>query len=149
MQTYNYVTNVINTAFQGKEHFQNITNEVSNYVKKLSNAIQGKESFADDSSVPVPNISVGTTPNLSVAPSVGIAGVLFYVLLLVIFFCLYAYGAARLSYCYNIYNGSDSMTATLWSILSFFFAGWYYPIYGVFLNPVCRIGPKQFGGRRR
>ena len=135
MQSFTYITNVVNTALQGKEHFQNITNEVSTYVTNLSNAIKGKEKFVDNSS--------------QTNASVGIAAFLFYILIAVAFYCLYAYGAARLSYCYNIYHGSDPMAAILWSILSFLFAGWYYPIYGVFLNPVCGIGPKQIGGRRR
>jgi hypothetical protein len=135
MQAYNYVTNVVNTALQGKEHFQNISNEVTSYFTNLSNAIKGKETFMNN----------GTQVNATV----GIAAFLFYVLIGVAFYCLYAYGAARLSYCYNIYNGSDAMTATMWSLLAFLFSGWYYPIYGVFLNPVCGIGPKQIGGRRR
>jgi hypothetical protein len=54
---------------------------------------------------------------------------------LVLFFSfVYSYGAAKLSYAYNTSVGSSS--AFLWSILAFFFSGFYYPYYAFFVNPV-------------
>ena len=135
MQAVNYVNNVVSTALQGKEHFTTIASELSTYAAKLSNAIQAKEQFAADA-VPVTNNPLAA------------AGLMLYILFAIILFVLYAYGAARLSYCYNIYLGTDSGSAFFWSVLSFLFAGYYYPIYGVFLNPMCEM-KKQLGGRRK
>ena len=59
---------------------------------------------------------------------------------------LMMYGAARLSYCYNIYYGADSGTALGFAILSGIFSTIYYPFYGVFLNPLCNL--QKTGGRR-
>jgi hypothetical protein len=76
---------------------------------------------------------------------VTIAGVFF-----VISF-LYSYGAAKLSYAYNTSVGSSS--AFLWSILAFFFSGFYYPYYAFFVNPVgappTSLSSPLVGGRRR
>jgi len=135
MQALNYVNNVVSTVLQGKEHFTNIASELSTYATNLSNAVQGKEHFETTTSPPV-NSSLAAT------------GLIFYLLFVVIMFVLYSYGAARLSYCYNIYLGSDSGTAFFWSVLSFLFSGYYYPIYGVFLNPLCDM-KRQVGGRRK
>jgi len=136
MQTVAYATNVVKTALQGKEHFTNIAKELTTYAQNMTNAIKGKESF------------VNSNGQVSEASPLAAAGLIFYILFAVVVFVLYSYGAARLSYCYNIYLGSDSGTALFWSVLSFFFSGYYYPIYGVFLNPLCDI-KKQVGGRRR
>jgi hypothetical protein len=65
---------------------------------------------------------------------------------LFIFFMI-NFGAARLSYCYNVYTG-NSASALVWSILAFFFSGIYYPFYALFLNPLCSVAPMT-GGRRR
>ena len=65
------------------------------------------------------------------------------------------YGAARLSYCYNIHIGNSSGAAYGWSFLAFIFNAFYYPIYGVFLNPICYMGSSgpvssgSVGGRRK
>jgi hypothetical protein len=64
---------------------------------------------------------------------------------------LYSFGAAKLSYAYNTSVGSSS--TFLWSILAFFFSGFYYPYYAYFVNPVgappASIIPPLVGGRRR
>jgi len=64
---------------------------------------------------------------------------------------LYSYGAAKLSYAYNTSVGSSN--AFLWSILAFFFSGFYYPFYAYFVNPVgaspASTLPSLVGGRRR
>ena len=94
------------------------------YIGNVLNALKGKESFVD---------STATT-----SPVFASAGELFiYIIFLVILCFLYGYGAARLSYCYNIASGSSSSTALMWSILAYIFSGWSYPYYGVFLNPRC------------
>jgi hypothetical protein len=73
----------------------------------------------------------------------------------VIFFIISGYGAARLSYCYNIHIGNSTGAAYGWSFLSFIFNAFYYPIYGVFLNPICYMGSSgpvssgSVGGRRK
>lgn len=48
---------------------------------------------------------------------------------------VYCYGAAKLSYNYNIYT-NNSGYAFLWAILCYFFAFLYYPYYAIFLNPL-------------
>jgi hypothetical protein len=72
------------------------------------------------------------------------------ILIMLLFFSfgvLTSYGSARLSYCYNKYIGADDATAFLFAILCFMFPAFYYPYYGVFLNPVCKMG-RMMGGRR-
>lgn len=64
---------------------------------------------------------------------------------------LYSFGAAKLSYAYNTSIGSSS--TFLWSILAFFFSGFYYPYYAFFVNPVgappTSMTSPLVGGRRR
>ena len=64
---------------------------------------------------------------------------------------IYSYGAAKLSYAYNTSLGSSN--AFLWSILAFFFSGFYYPFYAFFVNPVgaapASITSPLIGGKRR
>ena len=45
-----------------------------------------------------------------------------------------AYGAARLSYFYNMSTGNSGY-AVFWSVLAFIFSDFYYPMYSFFLNP--------------
>lgn len=63
------------------------------------------------------------------------------------------YGASRLSWCYNKSIGASDGTATAWAILCFFFSGFYYPFYAIFLHsctPVTASAVSRFvGGRRR
>jgi hypothetical protein len=47
---------------------------------------------------------------------------------------LYSYGAARLSYFYNVNTGNAGY-AMMWSILAFLLSDVYYPYYSFFLNP--------------
>ena len=49
-----------------------------------------------------------------------------------------AYGAARLSYFYNMNNGTTGGTLYLWAVLCFLFSDLYYPFYSYFLNPISR-----------
>ena len=61
-------------------------------------------------------------------------GIIIILLILVIWIIIYAYGAARLSYFYNMNNG-NSGSALFYSVLAFLFADFYYPMYSYFLNP--------------
>jgi Na+/H+ antiporter NhaC len=72
--------------------------------------------------------------------------IILIILIYVIIMFLAIYGAARLSYCYNIYYGADSSTALGFAILSGIFSSIYYPFYGIFLNPLCNL--QKTGGRR-
>jgi len=56
------------------------------------------------------------------------------VYLLLVF--IYSYGASKLSWAYNTYNGIDFGYKLLYSILAFIFSGIYYPMYAFFLNPL-------------
>lgn len=60
-----------------------------------------------------------------------------YIMLALLLTIIVSFGAAKLSYCYNIYMGSSEGVAFLWSLLSFFFSGFYYPFYALFLDPLC------------
>ena len=61
-------------------------------------------------------------------------GIIIILLILVIWIMIYAYGAARLSYFYNMNNG-NSGSALFYSVLAFLFADFYYPFFSYFLNP--------------
>ena len=52
-----------------------------------------------------------------------------------IFFIVFSYGAAKLSF--------DKYRSIGWAILDFFFSSFYYPYYAIFLN-----SPTAIGGRR-
>lgn len=60
---------------------------------------------------------------------------MFTLLFLVLFALISGYGAARLSYFYNM-NTGNSGYALFYSILAFLFADFYYPMYSFFLNPL-------------
>ena len=102
------------------------------YVRNLLNALQGKPSEGfSEGAVPPPVQSSGVQGS-------GIGAIFMLVLGLLPAF-LFAYGAAKLSWCLNNSYG--------WSFLCFLFPGFYYPYYAIFLNPLCAVG--QVGGRRR
>ena len=111
--------------------------DLINYLGKK--VLNFKEKFQDSN----PPVVTGTVP----VAFAGTAALLF-ILFWIVFGILTAYGAAKLSYCYNKHIGSDDGTAFLFSILCFCFSGFYYPYYGVFLNPLCSLS-KITGGRRR
>ena len=64
----------------------------------------------------------------------GLGSLLLIILIFILYLIVYAYGAARLSYFYNMNNGSPGL-AVFYSILAFLFADIYYPMYSYFLNP--------------
>jgi hypothetical protein len=88
----------------------------------------------------------GTT---AVMATVGIV----YVILMVVLCLAYSVGAARLSWCYNMYIGNDAGLALFYAILAFLFSGFYYPFYAIFLSPLCgmkkAVAVSVIGGRRR
>lgn len=103
------------------------------YVRNLLNALQGKPSEGFSESAP----SVGSSNGGEV--QVGGMGAIFMLVIGLLPAFLFAYGAAKLSWCLNNSYG--------WSFLCFLFPGFYYPYYAIFLNPLCAVG--QIGGRRR
>jgi hypothetical protein len=106
------------------------------YGQNVLNAVLGKK--PEDKAEPF--TTNGMSANLVISGSV---------ITLILLFAV-AYGAARLSYCYNIHVGNGAMAATAWSILAFFFNAIYYPFYGLFLNPLCAEGMRNVakGGKR-
>jgi hypothetical protein len=78
---------------------------------------------------------------------------LIYSLFILLLLAIPAFGAARLSYCYNMFVGNSTTLAVIYSILCFFFPAIYYPFYALFLNPVCAmqrpVMNNMTGGRRR
>jgi len=78
----------------------------------------------------------------------GLASMAIFVFVLFFFYGVaYCYGAAKLSYNYNISIG-NVWTAVQWAILCYFFAGLYYPYYAIFLNPISAT-VSMTGGRKR
>jgi len=63
---------------------------------------------------------------------------------------IFSYGAAKLSYNYNMSMNNGSFVY-FWCLLCFFFSSIYYPYYAFFLNPVLPIAMVgvTVGGRRR
>jgi len=117
---------------------------VKEYVGNVYNAVAGvkpkeKEPFATSAETPTSNAPLG--------------GLVLISILFFLYFFITSYGAAKLSYCYNISIGNSKAAATAWSILCFFFSGFYYPIYGLFLAPLCskttNAAAVLTGGRRR
>ena len=106
----------------------------SNYYDSLKAVIQSNimksrsEQFVDS--------SLGFTLSKALLP----------IFLLLIFTFLYSYGAASLSYNYCVYTNNSG--AFLWSLLAFFFSGFYYPYYALFLNPIGSIPKAMTGGKR-
>jgi hypothetical protein len=84
---------------------------LADYGQNVLNAVLGKKTKDAE-----PFTTNGMSANLVISSSVITLLLLFAV----------AYGAARLSYCYNIHVGNGAMAATGWSILAFFFNAIYY-----------------------
>ena len=105
------------------------------YTNNVLGAIAGKsEGFYDASD---------STSYSTMGAYAGIGVLLFF-----IFIIANLYGAARLSWCYNTFYGASGGAKFIWSLLCFFFSGFYYPFYAIFLDPVCgRVA--QVGGRRQ
>ena len=63
---------------------------------------------------------------------------------------IFSYGAAKLSYNYNMSMNNGSLVY-FWCLLCFFFSSIYYPYYAFFLNPVLPIAMVgvSVGGKRK
>lgn len=103
------------------------------YALNVVHALRGEEHFTGS-----------TTPAAEAAVGFGIFSI-FFIIIIAIVFC---YGAARLSWCYNTFNGEGSATKMIFSVLCFFFPNFYYTFYALFLDPVCGRVKNQSGGRR-
>lgn len=116
---------------------------VASYFRNLWRALLGKEGFQGET-IPVvnPELQKGEKQKQQ---SFGILAVLSVLFGLLLSF-MYSYGAAKLSYCYNVSTGNGGI-AVIYSLLAFFFSGIYYPYYAWFLNPLCAV--PQVGGRRK
>lgn len=65
---------------------------------------------------------------------------------------LMSFGAARLSWCYNMYVGNSTGISIFYGWLAWTFSAFYYPYYAWVLNPVCgfkKPAPLMGGGRKR
>ena len=102
------------------------------YFMNIVHAIRGEEHFIDASGATTTSMGFG----------------MFFILLTFIIAFFVCYGAARLSWCYNTFYGESSATKVIFSILCFFFPNFYYPLYAVFLDPVCGRVKNQVGGKR-
>ena len=102
---------------------------MNSYLNNLFLAVQGKrtEAFQEEGGSGTGNAILGG------------AGALVWVLIGLLPYILFAYGASKLSWCLNNSYG--------WSFLCFLFPGFYYPYYALFLNPLCNT--PMIGGKRR
>ena len=118
------------------------------YLTNIGHAVLNRKEYFDSgpaTTTTPTNTTTTTMASASVAQQ-SLAIVLLVIIMYVVVIILMMYGAARLSYCYNIYYGESSGTALLFSILAAFFSGIYYPFYAIFLNPLCNL--QKTGGRR-
>lgn len=123
-------------------------NTAIRYGSNVANKVLGVEGFTEDSSG---NVVMHTYHFHKFADIIALSSLLGLAIAL-----FAAVGAARQSYCYNVYIGNTDGVAILFAILCFFFPQFYYPFYAIFLNPVCDLGRKNkgvlgglIGGRRR
>jgi hypothetical protein len=111
------------------------------YAAKIVNSIMSREGFV------VSEDGFAVQPNGSVIGEF-ISSAFIFVILMIGFFIATCYGAARLSYCYNVSTGNAD-SAMLYSVLCFLFPAFYYPYYALFLNSVCaKKSNSSIGGRR-
>jgi len=92
------------------------------YLTNIVAAISGKQGFTDQNSTEEENYLLVR----------GLLFLVFYFILMLVS----GIGAARLSYNYNIYIGNTGGAAMGFAILNFFFYGFYYPYYALFLDPL-------------
>lgn len=111
---------------------ESILEKSKRYVVNLANAVTGVEGFVDQSG----EVALGKLPPLFIMTVILYFGILF----------VSAYSAARLSYCYNIFTGSTSDVALLWSMVCFFFPGVYHVFYALALNPLCQMKGRNKNG---
>lgn len=88
-----------------------------NYLTNMAAAISGRQGF------------VGSSPEEQKLNDTAL-------IVFVVISLIFALGAARLSYTYNLYIGNSTGVAFGYAVLNFFFSYFYYPFYAFFLNPV-------------
>jgi len=108
----------------------------TDYVMTVVHAIQAKEPFDNQN----------TAHTATAASVVGVG--IFTLVIVLLFGFLMCFGAAKLSWCYNIFYGASTSTAFLWSALCFLNPTLYYSFYALFLDPVCgrRAKPNSKNG---
>jgi len=74
----------------------------------------------------------------------GIMAILSTMIIPFIWMIVFSYGAAQLSYCYNIMNGNAG-SAIMWAVVCFFFPAFYYPYHALFLQ---KCVPAFVGGKK-
>ena len=116
-------------------------------MRSFANNLLGVEGFYGDASG---NTVIDTTALARAA-----SAIFLYSIFALVVYLAFGLGAARLSYCYSMYSGNDTVTAILFAALAFFFPGIYYPFYALLLNPVCGMARRNkgvmgslIGGRR-
>ena len=114
----------------------------SQYLTNIGHAVLNRKEYFDSGS----GTTANTVTDIAIVNKQSFAIVVLVIMIYLIVVILMMYGAARLSYCYNIYYGENPGTALLFSILSAIFSSLYYPFYGIFLNPLCNL--QKTGGRR-
>jgi len=114
----------------------NSLESLGEYVNNVIGSVLGKrEGFYDASGGTISFAALG-------------AYTVFMSILILILVIANSYGAARLSWCYNNFYGVGEAEKLLWAILCFAFPSFYYPVYAIFLDPVCgRVA--QRGGKRK
>jgi len=92
---------------------------------------------------PAPTDKPKSTPSVTAGIMAGGVGATISISLSLIFYILFSYGAAKLSY--------DKFQSVGWSILAFIFSSFYYPYYAIFLNSSAPppVAPIMGMGRRR
>ena len=102
----------------------------SNYILNVAAAVSGKEEgFRAD------HPEAGPLMQYSMA----------VIIIYLVFIFVFSYGAAKLSYAYNVSIGTSSGMTMVYSVLSFFLSSLYYPYYAMFLNPVGQKKGKNSG----
>ena len=113
------------------------------YLTNIGHAVLNRKEYFDSGPASTPT---NNTTDVAIVAKQSLAIVILVIIIYLIIVVLMMYGAARLSYCYNIYYGETPGTALLFAILSAIFSHLYYPFYGIFLNPLCNL--QKTGGRR-
>jgi len=117
-------------------------------MEYFSRMLAKKEMFAEE---PSADTTTSTTTTLPMG-AIG-TGILGLSILIVVVSFIAAFGAARLSYCYNLSVGNGSSTALMFAVICFIFPSLYYPYYALFLNPLCNPPASssvfQLGGTKR
>ena len=93
---------------------------MQNYLTSVAAAVSGYEGFSSNH------------PDATVLYKTSLLLVFIYI----VYTLLFSYGAARLSYNYNLNIGTSSGMTVLYVILCFLFSGFYYPYYAIMLDPL-------------